>query len=80
LANLSRTYHEVVADLEQKIWKYAGKEFNISSPKQLGEILFDVLKIEIKNAKKTAGGAAQTTVSKGKNNALLCGNIGLHNT
>lgn len=64
LANLSKTYHEVVADLEQKIWKYAGLEFNISSPKQLGEILFDVLGLAPKNAKKTAGGARSTKESE----------------
>jgi DNA polymerase-1 len=64
LSNLSKTYHEVVTDLEQKIWKYAGREFNISSPKQLGEILFDVLKLAPKNAKKTAGGARSTKESE----------------
>ena len=40
-----------IADVEQKIHTEAGTVFNISSPKQLGEILFDKLKI---------GGAAKT--------------------
>ena len=64
LANLSKTYHEVAADLEQKIWGFAGREFNINSPKQLGEILFDVLGLVIKNAKKTAAGARSTKESE----------------
>ena len=64
LSNLSKSYHEVAADLEQKIWHYAGREFNINSPKQLGEILFDVLGLTPKNAKKTSGGARSTKESE----------------
>lgn len=41
-------------DLEQEIYRYSGREFNISSPKQLGEILFDVLGLPAK--KKTKSG------------------------
>ncbi len=37
---------------EQEIYKFAGIEFNISSPKQLGEVLFNRLKI-VENPKKT---------------------------
>ena len=40
--------------LESEIYKLAGEEFNINSPKQLGEILFDKLKIE--GGKKTKSG------------------------
>ncbi|MEI6396571.1 MAG: DNA polymerase [Candidatus Taylorbacteria bacterium] len=64
LTNLSKTYHETAAELEQKIWHYAGREFNISSPKQLGEILFDVLGLTVKNAKKTGAGARSTRESE----------------
>ncbi len=39
-------------------------EFNVNSPKQLGEILFDKLKIVVKNQKKTAGGARSTKESE----------------
>ena len=41
-----------ILKIEQQIYTLAGMEFNISSPKQLGEILFDRLKI-IENPKKT---------------------------
>lgn len=40
--------------LQQNIWEYAGREFNINSPKQLGEILFNEL--HLPNGKKTKTG------------------------
>ena len=39
------------SEIEQKIYAYAGKSFNISSPKQLGEVLFETLKISEKPPK-----------------------------
>ena len=41
-----------IIQLEKDIFELAGEEFNVSSPKQLGPILFDKLKIDI-NVKKT---------------------------
>ena len=35
-----------ITELENKIFDYSGKTFNVGSPKQLGEILFDEMKIE----------------------------------
>ena len=43
-----------IEELEQSIWKQAGEEFNIHSPKQLGEILFE--KMKLPGAKKTKSG------------------------
>lgn len=40
--------------LEQEIWEMTGVQFNINSPKQLGEVLFD--KMQIKGGKKTKTG------------------------
>ncbi|MDO8261069.1 MAG: 5'-3' exonuclease H3TH domain-containing protein, partial [Candidatus Magasanikbacteria bacterium] len=37
LNKLSKKYHTELDSLEKKIWKIVGEEFNISSPKQLGE-------------------------------------------
>ena len=48
-----------LADLEKEIYVLAGGEFNINSPKQVGEVLFDRLKL-LPNAKKTKGGAYST--------------------
>ena len=64
LKKLSDDYHKKLADLEEKIYKYAGAEFNINSPKQLGEILFDKLELIVKNHKKTGGGARSTRESE----------------
>ena len=41
--------------LEKDIYNYAGEEFNISSPKQLGEILFDKLGLPYKGKKNKTG-------------------------
>ncbi|MCL2338968.1 MAG: DNA polymerase I [Proteobacteria bacterium] len=45
LKNLSEIFHEQLNELQKKIWHIAGREFNIASPKQLGELLFDELKL-----------------------------------
>jgi DNA polymerase-1 len=64
LNNLSKTYHTELSKLEKKIYEFAGVEFNINSPKQLGEILFDKLQLTAKNMKKTSGGARSTRESE----------------
>ena len=48
-----------IAALEKAIYTMAGKSFNIASPRQVGEVLFDVLKIDDK-AKKTKSGQYST--------------------
>ena len=50
--------------MEEKIWKLAGEKFNVNSPKQLAEILFDKLKLTVKGLKKTSGGARSTRESE----------------
>ena len=49
---------ERIAELEQQAFELAGEEFNLASPKQLGYILFEKLKLPVQ--KKTAKGAAST--------------------
>jgi len=48
------------AALEQKIYETAGEKFNLASPKQLGDILFDKLKIGGAKQKKTKTGQYAT--------------------
>lgn len=64
LTDLSKAYHTELSKLEKKIWEYAGSEFNINSPKQLGEILFDKMSLTAKGLKKTSGGARSTRESE----------------
>ena len=49
-----------MVDLEARIYELAGGQFNIASPKQVGEILFDKLKI-VEKAKKTKKGQYVTS-------------------
>ena len=49
-----------VVEIEKEIYVLAGEEFNIASPKQVGEILFDKLKI-VEKAKKTKTGQYTTS-------------------
>jgi len=49
---------ERLAELETQAWDLAGQQFNLASPKQLGEILFE--KLELPVLKKTAKGAPST--------------------
>ncbi len=64
LRELSKQYHSELEKLEKNIWREAGEEFNINSPKQLGVILFDKLALTVKGLKKTAGGVRSTRESE----------------
>ncbi|MFA6797107.1 MAG: DNA polymerase [Candidatus Paceibacterota bacterium] len=64
LERLSKDYHKTLSELEKKIWELALGEFNINSPKQLGEILFEKLGLKPKNQKKTGTGALSTKESE----------------
>jgi len=59
LSNFSEELQKDLLVLQETILKEAGVDFNIDSPKQLGEVLFDHLKIDEK-AKKTKTGQYQT--------------------
>ncbi len=81
LADLSKKYHKELNTIAARIYQAAGGEFNINSPKQLGEILFDKLGLAVKNQKKTAGGARSTRESeleKMKNLHPIVGDILSH--
>jgi DNA polymerase-1 len=59
LKEFSAQLHEDITNVDSEIQQLAGTKFNISSPKQVGEILFDYLKITDK-AKKTKTGQYAT--------------------
>lgn len=59
LANYSAQLQEEIAKAELNVYDKAGLKFNLASPKQLGEVLFDHLKLDPK-AKKTKTGQYQT--------------------
>ncbi len=54
LAELSAGFAAQLAELEQRIFKLAGLQFTINSPKQLGEVLFD--RLQLPTGKKTKTG------------------------
>ena len=60
LAETSKQLTQRMLDIEQRIYELAGQPFNIASPKQVGEILFDKLKI-VEKAKKTKTGQYVTS-------------------
>ncbi len=60
--NLSEEYHTELDKLTKKIYEMAGVEFNINSPKQLGEVLFGKLGMKT-NKKKNASGNFSTKIS-----------------
>ena len=61
LNELSKEFEKESLILENKIFKLAGKDFNIGSPKQLGEILF--IELKISGGKKTKSGTFSTDVT-----------------
>ncbi|GAA6143640.1 DNA polymerase I [Hydrogenophaga sp. 5NK40-0174] len=58
LARQSHDLGQRIVALEQEAYEIAGQPFNLSSPKQLGEVLFD--KLGLPTIKKTASGARST--------------------
>ncbi|GAA5035807.1 DNA polymerase I [Marivirga lumbricoides] len=59
LAVMSKELEKSAADIQAEIFEIAGQEFNIASPKQLGEILFDKMKL-VDKPKKTKSGQYAT--------------------
>jgi len=61
LENLSKKFEGKIKNLEKEIFKLSKKEFNIASPKQLGEIIYNELKIAV--LKRTKKGSFATSAS-----------------
>ena len=64
LAKLSKEAAREEHSLEADIWKSAGEEFDISSPKQLSHILFEKLGLSTKGIRKTSTKAVSTQFSE----------------
>lgn len=62
LDTLAKDYHTQLSKLEKSIYEHVGKEFNINSPRQLGDMLFGEL--GLKGSKKTATGQRSTKESE----------------
>ena len=61
LKKLSKNFEEKLKNIEKEIYSIAGKEFNIGSPKQLGEIIYNELKIT--KLRKTKKGSLATSAN-----------------
>ena len=64
LQKLSKKIHAEIEKIEKRMYAHAGVEFNINSPKQLGEILYDRLGLKPKHQKHTATGQRSTRESE----------------
>ena len=56
LDKLSKELKSTLEDIESKVYELAEENFNLSSPKQLGEILFEKLNLDKKKSRKTKTG------------------------
>lgn len=60
LEEISKEYHEMLDKISAKIFEYAGEEFNINSPKQLADILFNKMNLSYKGMRKGKNGSFST--------------------
>lgn len=56
LAELHKKLTKRIGELQQKIWKFSGEEFNVASTKQLRVVLFEKLKLPTVDIKRTQSG------------------------
>ena len=64
LNRLATQYQHELVRIEKRIFSAAGKQFNVNSPKQLAEVLYDDLGIKPERMKRTAGGQRSTKESE----------------
>jgi DNA polymerase-1 len=64
LINLSEEFDEKIKVLEKEIHDMAGEDFNINSPKQLGIILFEKLKLPVRKRNKTGYSTAREVLEQ----------------
>lgn len=64
LKDMEKTFIQQIKEIEEDIFTLAGEEFNIASPKQLGEILFDKLQLPFGKKTKTGYSTSQDILEK----------------
>ena len=62
LKDKSKLLAKTLTDLKKRIYKHAGKEFNINSPKQLSDVLFNKLELKTIGRKKATGYSTSAAV------------------
>lgn len=75
LKEMENTFATRLAEIEQKIYQEAGKEFNINSPKQLGVVLFEDLKLPVIKKTKTGYSTSVDVLEKLKDKSPVVQNI-----
>lgn len=75
LIKLGEEYEEELNEMIEKIHDYAGEEFNINSPKQIGYILFDKLKLPVIKKTKTGYSTAVEVLEKLRDKHPIIENI-----
>lgn len=75
LENMGSKLIERLSEIEQTIYQEAGQEFNINSPKQLGKVLFEDMKLPIVKKTKTGYSTAVDVLEKLRNQAPIVDNI-----
>ncbi|MGD1846209.1 MAG: DNA polymerase I [Salibacteraceae bacterium] len=77
MSSFSEELQGELADIQKNIYEEAGTEFNIASPKQVGEVLFDHLKVTDKPKKTKTGqySTSEDVLSQLRNNHPIVGKI-----
>lgn len=57
---LSKEYHTELSKHEKAIWEMSGEEFNVNSPKQMAEVLFNKMGLSYKGMRKSSSGSYST--------------------
>lgn len=75
LKQIGADLSERIADLQQKIYEEAGEEFNLNSPKQLGEILFEKMGLPVIKKTKTGYSTSVDVLNKLRPDAPIVDDI-----
>ena len=73
LAKLGETFRQRLETAEKEVYRLAGREVNINSPKQLKELLFTELRLPVPGGKKTAASTSAEVLEELKDDYPVCG-------